>query len=425
MIDIKLIRDNPDIIRKDLEKRQDTEKLVWIDLIRDMDEEWRRKKKEIDELRKQRNEFSKKIGEAKKKGEDVSELLEKAALIPEEIKNLEEEADSLKSRINEYLMKLPNITHKSVPYGKDGTENQEIKKWGEIEEHDFELKNHGEFLENLGGADFKRAAKISGSGFYFLKGKFALLNQALIRFVIDKMVKKGYLFVQPPHMMRKMPYTGVTDLDSFKDVRYKIDDEDEYLIATSEHPLTAMFMDEVVPEKDLPIKMVGLSHCFRKEIGSHGVDTKGLFRVHQFEKVEQIILCKPEDSWNFHEELLKNAEEIFQDLEIPYRVVNICTGDLGSVAAKKYDIEAWFPRQQKYREVVSCSNCTDYQARRLNIKYGYEGGKKELVHTLNSTAIALGRALVAIVENYQQKGGSLRIPKVLVPYMGGLEEIRP
>ena len=279
------------------------------------------------------------------------------------------------------------------------------------------MKPHGELLQELGLADFEKAAEVSGHGFYYLMGDIARLEMALVNFAVDSLAKKGYTLVEPPLMLRRKPYEGVTDLKDFETMMYKVDGEDLLLIATSEHPIAAMLMNETLDEKKLPIKFAGYSPCFRKELGSHSIDTKGLFRVHHFNKVEQFIFCKPEDSWKFHDELLSNGEELFQQLKIPYRVVNICTGDIGIVAAKKYDIEAWFPRENLYREVISCSNCTSYQATRLNIKYR-KGEEKEHVHTLNSTAIATGRAIRAIVENYQQKDGTIKVPTVLQKYMG-------
>ncbi|MEM4366151.1 MAG: serine--tRNA ligase, partial [Candidatus Woesearchaeota archaeon] len=284
---------------------------------------------------------------------------------------------------------------------------------------DFELKSHGELLEQWALGDFRRGAKISGAGFQFIKGKIALLDLALQQFAIQKLLKKGYTFVMPPMMMRRKPYEGVVSIADFENVMYKIEGEDLYAIATSEHPLVAQFLDEVLDERELPIRLCGLSACFRKEIGSHGVDTRGLFRVHQFNKVEQVIISKPEESWHLHEEMQRNAEELFESLEIPFRVVNCCTGDLGMVAAKRYDIEAWFPRQGKYAEVTSASNCTDYQAVGLNIRYQHgKEQKRDYVHTLNATAIATGRAIVAILENFQEKDGSVSVPKVLQKFTG-------
>ncbi|MFH0752116.1 MAG: serine--tRNA ligase [archaeon] len=421
MIDINILREKPEIIENDLKKRKDKEKLEWLPDLKKLDLQWRKLKQESDNLRHKRNEVTTKLQELKRAGSTAQEEIKEAGEISTQITQKEEKQKELKEKVDDYLKRLPNIMHKSVPYGKDDSENKVLRKVGNIKEPKFELKSHGEVIAEL--CDFDRATKISGAGFYFLKGELALLNQALIRFAIDTLLRKKYTLVQTPLMMRKTPYEGVTDLRDFENVMYKIEDEDLYLIATSEHPLTSMFMKEILDEEELPIKLVGLSPCFRKEIGSHGVDTRGLFRVHQFEKIEQIIICKPEDSWKMHEELIANAEYLFKKLGIPYRVVNICTGDLGTVAAKKYDIEVWFPKQKEYKEVVSCSNCTDYQARRLNIKYGQRGAEKALVHTLNSTAFATSRVIAAIVENFQQKDGSVTVPKILVPYLPGLKVI--
>ncbi len=423
MQDIKLIRENPEILKKDLEKRKDKEKIKLVDTVRKKDEEYRKLLQETEKLRHRRNEVSKDISKLKKEGKDASKIMKEAKEIPEKIKEIEEKQNKLKSEIFSGLMRLPNIMHESVPYGKDDSENVEERKVGKIEKKDFELISHGELAENLGVADFKKAAEVSGAGFYYMIGDLAMLNQALVNYAVDFMTKKGYNFIIPPLMLKKEAYEGCVDLSDFENVMYKIEDDDLYMIATAEHPLAALHMGEVIDEKDLPIKYVGYSPCFRKEIGSHGVDTKGLFRVHQFWKIEQFIYCKPEDSWKFHEELIKNSEEMFKGLELPYRVVNICTGDLGIIAAKKFDLEVWMPRQGEYKEACSCSNCTDYQARRLNIKFN-EGKEKKLVHTLNNTAIATSRALVAILENFQQKDGSVKIPKVLQPYMAGKKVIK-
>jgi seryl-tRNA synthetase len=273
--------------------------------------------------------------------------------------------------------------------------------------------------------DIERAGKIAGARFFFLKGEGVLLDMALISFALEEMVGKGYTPIEPPFLMRRKPYEGVVALSDFEDVLYKVENEDLYMIATSEHPMAAMFMDEVLKTEDLPLKLVGISPNFRKEAGAHGKDTRGIFRTHQFNKIEQFIFCKPEDSWKMHEELIRNAEELVQKLGLPSRVVNVCTGDIGTVAAKKYDIEAWMPAQNAYRELGSCSNCTDYQARRLNIKYREKEGEppKGFVHTLNSTAIATGRTIVAILENYQQEDGSVIVPEVLRKYMGGIKKI--
>ncbi|MFQ6060777.1 MAG: serine--tRNA ligase [Thermoplasmata archaeon] len=425
MLDIKLIRESPEIVRKDLEKRGDEEKKKLLEDVIAWDREWRTLLKQLNADRHRRNVVSQEISKRKKRGEDASSLIKEATDLPKRIKHKEERVDELRKRIDHGLMRLPNILHESVPIGKDDSDNVEERRWGEIRKIDFDLKAHGELMERLGIADFERARKISGTGFVFMRGELVLLDQALINFALDYLMKQGYTPVEPPFAMRRKAYEGVTDLADFEDVMYKLEEEDLYLIATSEHPIGAMYMDEIIDEESLPLKYVGVSTNFRKEIGAHGVDTKGLFRMHQFNKVEQFIFCKPEDSWHFHEELICNAEALFQMMKIPYRIVNDCTGDIGTVAAKKYDLEAWSPRQKKYVEVVSCSNCTDYQARRLNIRCGKVGGEKRILHTLNSTAIATSRALVAILENYQNSDGSVTIPEVLRPYMHNIERIEP
>ncbi len=423
MLDIRFVRASPEIVKADLVKRNDTEKISWVDDLLEKDARNRELIGLNNKLRQRRNSISHDINRAKKAGEDASSLMAEAASLPQKIKDNEVEMDELANKVHYYLMRLPNILHESVPQGKDDTENVEIKKVGTPRSFDFELKNHGQLAAENGWADFERATKTSGAGFYFLKGNLVLLDLALQRFTLDLLMERGYSPISPPYMINRKSYEEVTDLDDFEKVMYKIDGDDAYLIATSEHPIAAMFQDEIFEEKDLPVRLAGISPCFRREIGSHGLDTKGLFRVHQFHKVEQFVYCKPEDSWEIHEELRENAEAVFQKLELPYRLVNICTGDIGTVAAKKYDIEAWMPRENAYREVVSCSNCTAYQATRLNIKVrdSKDFESKQYVHTLNSTAIATSRAMRSILENYQQKDGTVEIPKVLIPYMNGKE----
>lgn len=418
MLSIKFIRENPEIVKKSLKKRKDDEKIGWVDEVISLDEKWRSLKQEADDFRHKRNVITEEIMNLRKSGKDASQKIKEAKELPEKIKKSEEGLEELKKKIDYYMMRIPNVLHESVPYGKDSSENVEVKKAGKIPKIKFELKSHGELAENLGIADFSRAAKISGTGFNYLKGDLALLDLALQKFAVDFLVKKGYTLICPPFMMNKKAYEGVTDLADFENVMYKIENEDLYMIATSEHPMAAMYMNEVFEEKDLPINLCGLSACFRKEIGSHGVDTRGLFRMHQFNKVEQFIFCRPEDSWKYHEELQKNSEQMLKQLGIPFRVANICTGDIGIVAAKKYDIEAWFPRGKAYMEVGSNSNCTSYQAVRLNIRY-QKGEEREYAHTLNNTGIATSRIMVAILENYQQKDGSVKVPKVLQKYMHG------
>ncbi|MBU90033.1 serine--tRNA ligase [Candidatus Woesearchaeota archaeon] len=420
MLTIKFIRENSNIVKKDLKKRNDLEKVKWVDLVIKKHEQYLGLLKKEEELRHKRNLISDEIRQLKKQGEDLKEKIKEARELPEKVNKLTAEVDKLRKEIGYYLMRIPNVLDKSVPTGKDETENKVLRKSGEIKKPKFELKTHEDVIEALKLGDFENAAKVSGRGFYYLLGDLALMELALQKFAIDNLTKKGFILTQVPLMLRRKPYEGVTDLNDFKTMMYKIENEDLYLIATSEHAIAARFSNHLFKDDDLPKNFVGVSPCFRKEIGSHGVDERGLFRVHQFNKVEQFIFCKPQDSWKIFEELIKNAEEIFKKLKLPYRVVSICTGDIGTVAAKKYDLEVYMPREKTYKEVVSCSNCTSYQATRLNIKY-VKDGKKEYLHTLNSTAIATSRTLRAILENYQQKDGTVKVPAVLVPYMNGIK----
>ncbi|MCJ2556772.1 MAG: serine--tRNA ligase [Candidatus Thermoplasmatota archaeon] len=423
MLDIKQIRENPGAVRDNLAKRRDEEKLELLERVISIDKEWRQVVEEANKLKHERNVVSKSISELKREGKDAAAELQRASELPKELEKVEEKRKELEASVRQGLMRLPNILHESVPVGADDSDNLEVSSWGDIPAKDFEIKAHGELLESLGMADFERARKVAGAGFLYMMGPLVQLDQALINFALDLLIERGYIPVEPPFMIRREPYEGVTDLEDFESVMYKIEGEDLYLIATSEHPIAAMYQGEIIDEDALPLKYAGFSTNFRREIGSRGVDTRGLFRMHQFNKVEQFIFSTPEDSWTYHEELLKNAEDLHQMLEIPYRVVNDCTGDIGTVAAKKYDIEAWSPRQGKYVEVVSCSNCTDYQARRLRIRVGKVGGEKRVLHTLNSTALATSRTLVAILENNQTADGSVTVPKALRPYMKGMEVI--
>jgi seryl-tRNA synthetase len=423
MLDIRFVRAHPDIVKADLQKRNDPEKIGWGGDLLTKDARSRELKVETDTLRQRRNTIARDINAAKKAGRDAKDLMAEAAALPQKIRACDAEQETIRDTIHHYLMRLPNILHTSVPVGKDDSENIEIKRVGIPRAVDFEIKNHGQLAAENNWADFERATKIAGAGFYFLKGSLVLLDMALQRYALDLLEKKGFTPVIPPYMINRSSYEGVTDLGDFEKVMYKIDGDDAYLIATSEHPIGAMYQGEIFEERDLPLRLAGISPCFRREIGAHGLDTKGLFRVHQFTKVEQFVFCKPEDSWTIHEELLANAEELFAELGLPYRVVNICTGDIGTVAAKKYDIEVWMPRENAYKEVVSCSNCTAYQAVRLNIrvrdKKDFES--KQNIHTLNSTAVATSRVIRAILENNQQANGSVGVPKVLRSYMNGRE----
>jgi seryl-tRNA synthetase len=424
MLDIKLIREHPEIITKDLEKRCEPEKIQMLNNLINYDKQWRKLLKEANKLRHKRKLITTKISNLKKQGKDASKQIEEAKDIPEKIKMLEKQVAEYREKADFILLKLPNILHESVPFGRDETDNVVEKVVGKPPKFKFNPKSHVEIVSDLDLIDFERAAKVAGHGFYYLKGDLARLDYAIMNYTIDFLRGRGYTLIEPPLMMHKKPYLGVTDLEFFGDQLYKIENDDLYLIATSEHPMAAYFMDEVILEKDLPIKYVGVSPCFRKEVGAHGKYTKGLFRVHQFNKIEQFIFCLPKNSWKFHEELQKNSEELYKNLGLHYRVVNVCTGDIGIIAAKKYDIEVWMA-DGTYREAGSNSNCTNYQARRLNIKYRKKEGQAPsgFVHTLNNTALATSRTMIAILEQYQQKDGSVIIPEALRFLMGGIERL--
>jgi len=424
LIDVKLIRENPALVRENLKRRGDPENLRLLEEFIEYDKAWRRVQTELNEARRRRNEISREIARLKKAGLDASNLMAEAARISREIERLERVVREYGEKARRTLMRIPNLLHESVPYGLDESDNVEIRRWGSPPKFDFKPKNHLEIALDLGLIDEERANKVAGSGFYYLKDELVLLDMAIQRFAIDFLRRRGYTLIEPPFMLRRKPYEGVTDLADFETVMYKIEGEDLYLIATSEHPIAAMFMDETLDMSDLPIKIVGVSTNFRKEVGTHGKYTKGLFRMHQFNKVEQFIFCLPEQSWELHEELQRNCEEMYQMLGLHYRVVNVCTGDIGTVAAKKYDTEVWMV-DGKFREIGSNSNCTDYQARRLRIRFREGPGRppKGFVHTLNSTALATSRTMMAILEHYQQKDGSVIIPEVLRPYMNGIERL--
>jgi len=427
MLDINLIREKPELVKNNLMKRRDPDALKMLDETIVYDKKWRQTLTELNNLRHQRKQITIKIATLKKAGKGIDKELEEAKTVDAKITNLEKKVAEYEEKLRSCLMRLPNLLHESVPVGRDENDNVPIRSWGEIPKFGFPIKDHIDLGLSLDILDIKRAGKIAGARFFYLKREGVLLDTALMNFALEEMIKKGYMPLEPPYLMRRRPYEGVVALSDFEEDLYKIEGEDLYLIATSEHPMAAMFMDEVLKAEDLPLKLVGLSTNFRKEAGAHGKDTRGIFRTHQFNKVEQFIFCRPEDSWKMHEELISNAEELVQKLGLPYRVVNVCTGDIGTVAAKKYDIEVWMPAQNAYREMISCSNCTDYQARRLNIRFREKEGQspKGFVHTLNSTALATGRTMVAILENYQQEDGSVVVPKALRKYMGGIEKIKP
>lgn len=420
MLDIKLIREKPKEVEKNLKKRRNPEKLKLLQEVVKKDREWRSVLRKVEELKHERNVVSREL--AKKRD---SKKIRRMRSIGKEIAGLDKKRAELGQDVRKLLLGIPNLLHESVPYGKDDDDNKVVRTWGKPPKFGFKPKNHLEILEGLGLIDAERAAKVAGHGFFYFKGGLALLDYALIKFTIDFMLKRGYTLVEPPFMLQRKPYEGVVSLEDFESVMYKIEGEDLYMIATSEHPMAAMFMDEVLNKGQLPLKFVGVSPCFRKEVGAHGKYTKGLFRMHQFNKVEQFIFCLPEQSWKLHEELQKNAEDIYKKLGLPYRIMNVCTGDIGDIAAKKYDTDVWMA-DGKFREIGSNANCTDYQARRLNIRYREKEGAPPagFVHTLNNTAIATSRTMLAIIEFYQQKDGSVKIPKALWPYMNGMKVLK-
>jgi seryl-tRNA synthetase len=424
MIDIKFLRENTEIAKENLKKKFQESKSSSIDKVLELDVKYRDLIKETNELKHKRNKITEQIKIDKTNNKDVTNLIKEAKELPSLIKEKDEVLKKLKEEIDSILIKLPTIISPETIIGKDESFNKEIKRYGpEPKAFDFDIKNHAELADSLNIADFDSSRDVSGKGFYFLKGDLTLLNTAIFNYARDKLYKKGYIYVLPPLMINKKSCEGVIDFDFFKDMVYKIQDEDLYLISTSEHPLIAMFMNKTINSNKLPIKVYSFSTCFRKEIGSHGLDERGLFRLHQFDKVEQIIICNPKDSIKYFDELLNNTIEIFEGLEVPIRTLEICTGDLGNNKYRQIDIEVWSPRQEKYIEAGSCSNLWNSQATGLKIRVK-DKEDKYYVHTLNNTAIANSRALVAILENNQTKDGIIKIPKVLVPYMYGKEEIK-
>ena len=421
-----MFRDNHEQIRADHDKRGISHEKI--DQVIHFDKLWLNLQHQTNQLRQQKNTAAKGISEAKKSGDEAKAqaILAQVASLGAEISQLEAKTQEALEQRDSIRMSLPNILHSEVPQGADESGNTVHSTYGEKPEFNFEPRTHNELIEMNKWVDLKRAAKIAGSRFFFLKGDLARLELALQTYAVDFIRKRGYTLVQPPVMMNRKAYEGVTDLGDFETVMYGIEPDKYYMIATSEHPLTSMYMDETIPEEQLPLKIVGVSPCFRREVGSHGQSDLGIWRVHQFTKIEQIVFAKPEESWAIHEELLQNCIDLWNELGLHYEVVNICTGDMGTVAARKYDLEAWLPGAGQYKEIVSCSNCTDYQANRLQVKYGQPGhANQPIVHTLNSTAVATSRALVAIIEQNQLEDGRVSIPDVLVPFMDGQTTLEP
>lgn len=426
MLDIELFRKNLDIIIKSEKKRFKDPSIA--ERVLEYDIKWRTALQNIEELRKQRNEISAKIGELKKKKDDkkAEEAIKNSKEIKENIDELEKQRVDYLEQREKYRYMVGNILHESVPIGETEEENKIVRTVGDLPKFSFKPLSHVELISEIGGADLKKASEIAGSRFFYLKGDLVLLNLALLKYALEKLIRKNYIPMWTPFFTKHEIMKAAAELADFEEQLYKIQDEDLYMIATSEQTLAAYHFNEIVDPKRLPLKYAGISSCFRREAGSHGKDTLGIFRVHRFEKVEQFIFSKPTNSWKYFEELITNSEELFRELNIPYRVANIASGELNDNAAKKYDLEAWFPASETYRELVSCSNCLDYQARKLKIRMGKVGSQqaKEVLHTLNSTAIATERTICCILENYQNEDHSITIPDILHQYMSGRKIIK-
>jgi seryl-tRNA synthetase len=422
MIDINLIRENAEFVKENIKKKFQEEKIKLVDEVLELDKKWRKLKNDEDELRRERNSVSKKINELKKSGKSASSELKKAKEIPDKIKKIEDKRKVLEEKIRLIMYKIPNIIHNSVPIGKDESENVELKKFGKSEVPSYKIFNHAELAEKIGGVDFDTARKVAGNGFYYLKGDLSRLHYAIFNFARDYMLSKGFEFVIPPFMIRSEVVDGVMSFEEKDAMMYKIQDEDLYLIGTSEHSMIGMFKDRKLNGNEFPYLMTSFSPCFRKETGAHGVEEKGFYRVHQFEKQEMIVICESKESYEWYEKMLKYTVDVFRALDVPVRILECCSGDLADLKAKSADVEAWSPRQKKYWEAGSCTNMEEAQARRLGIRYEKDG-KIQFAHTLNNTVIASPRALIAVMENNQNKDGSINIPKALQPYMNGQKKI--
>ena len=426
MIDIKLIRENKDLVKENIRKKFQDEKLVLVDEVFDMDKRVREVQTKKDELRANKNKMSSEIGllMKDKKIEEAKTIKEEIARMGQEIDSLEEEQGKLTKEIRERMLVIPNIMDASVPIGKDDSDNVEVQRFGEPLVPDYEIPYHADIIERLGGLDKASAGRTSGEGFYYLLGDVARLHEAMLAYARDYMINQGFTYCIPPFMIHSDVVTGVMSFPEMEAMMYKIENEDLYLIGTSEHSMIGRFKDQMIKKSDLPIRMTSYSPCFRKEGGSHGLEERGLYRVHQFEKQEMIVLCEPEDSMKYYEQMWKYTVEIFRNMDVPVRQLECCSGDLADLKVKSCDIEAWSPRQKKYFEVGSCSNLGDAQARRLSIRVKGDKGNYFL-NTLNNTCLATPRGLIAVIENNYNEDGSVNIPKVLQPYMGGLERIVP
>ena len=425
MIDIKFLRENPDVVKQNIKNKFQDSKLPLVDEVIELDARSRAIKQEADDLRAKRNTLSKQIGAlmAQGKKEEAEEVKKQVAAQASRLKELETLQPEVDSKVKEIMMVIPNIIDPSVPIGKDDSENVEIEKFGDPVVPDFEIPYHSEIMESLNGLDLDSARRVAGNGFYYLMGDIARLHSAVISYARDFMIDRGFTYCIPPYMIRSNVVTGVMSFAEMDAMMYKIEGEDLYLIGTSEHSMIGKFIDQIIPEDQLPQTLTSYSPCFRKEKGAHGIEERGVYRIHQFKKQEMIVVCKPEESKMWFDKLWKNTVDLFRSLDIPVRTLECCSGDLADLKVKSLDVEAWSPRQKKYFEVGSCSNLGDAQARRLQIRVKDSNGNKYLAHTLNNTVVAPPRMLIAFLENNLQADGSVRIPEALRPYMGGKEKL--
>ena len=426
MLDIKFVRSNPDIVKENIKKKFQNEKLPLVDEVLELDKRNREIKQEVEALRADKNKISKKIGAcmAQGKKEEAEELKYQVEANAGRTSELSSEVKEVEEKIKEIMMVIPNIIDPSVPIGRDDSENVELERFGEPIVPDYEIPYHTEIMEKFHGIDLESAGKVAGNGFYYLMGDIARLHSAVISYARDFMINRGFTYCVPPFMIRSNVVTGVMSFAEMDAMMYKIEGEDLYLIGTSEHSMIGKFIDSILPEETLPRTLTSYSPCFRKEKGAHGIEERGVYRIHQFEKQEMIVVCKPEESMDWYEKMWKNTVDFFRTLDIPVRTLECCSGDLADLKVKSCDVEAWSPRQKKYFEVGSCSNLGDAQARRLGIRIKGEDGKKYFAHTLNNTVVAPPRMLIAFLENNLQADGSVKIPETLQPYMGGMKEIR-
>jgi len=426
MLDIKFVRENPDLVKENIKKKFQDHKLGLVDEVIDLDKKYRELQLSGDTLRMERNSLSKEIGNLMREGkkDEAENTKAKVNEINSKLENIEKDTDEYSVKIKEIMMKIPNIIHESVPIGKNDTENVEIQKYGEPFVPDYEIPYHTDIMERLNGIDLDSARRVAGNGFYYLIGDIARLHSAVISYARDFMINKGFTYCVPPFMIRSDVVTGVMSFEEMDAMMYKIEGEDLYLIGTSEHSMIGKFKGQILPKAELPYTMTSYSPCFRKEKGAHGIEERGVYRIHQFEKQEMIVVCEPEDSYKWYDKMWSYTVELFRSLDIPVRTLECCSGDLADLKAKSCDVEAWSPRQQKYFEVGSCSNLTDAQSRRLGIRIKGEKGNY-FAHTLNNTVVAPPRMLIAFLENNYNQDGSINIPEILRPYMGGIEKIVP